>query len=292
MEKVTQMGLDCHKKFSTVTARDATGRIAFRTRLEHADRGRMRAQIRDWPRGVPVVLEGTFGWGWMCDELSACGVEPHLTSGSKTKAWRQARGKAKSNRLDADLLAELWSQQPRWWEVWLAPPEVRQQREWMRHRMGLVQMQTQVKNRMQATPHRHGILAPLQRPVRQGRPRVPRRVGGRERRHVARERPPRLARQSATAGTVAPAAGAIDARSAAAGAGQSGGANLGQTAGDRRPAPVPPRRGSGELQPLGAALPGQRGGRPRRGAAEPARGPHGPADAQVGVHPGGAQRHP
>lgn len=160
MEKVTQMGLDCHKKFSTVTARDATGRIAFRTRLEHADRGRMRAQIRDWPRGVPVVLEGTFGWGWMCDELSACGVEPHLTSGSKTKAWRQARGKAKSNRLDADLLAELWSQQPRWWEVWLAPPEVRQQREWMRHRMGLVQMQTQVKNRMQATPHRHGILHP------------------------------------------------------------------------------------------------------------------------------------
>ena len=160
MEKVTQMGLDCHKKFSTVTARDAAGRVAFRTRLEHGDRPRMRAQIQDWPRGVPVVLEGTFGWGWMCDELSACGVEPHRTSGSKTKAWRIARGKAKSNRLDADLLAELWSQQPRWWEVWLAPPEVRQQREWMRHRMGLVQMQTQVKNRMQATLHRYGILHP------------------------------------------------------------------------------------------------------------------------------------
>ena len=160
MEKVTQMGLDCHKRFSTVTARDAVGRVAFRTRLEHADRARMRAQIGTWPRGVPVVLEGTFGWSWMCDELSACGVEPHLTSGSKTKAWRLARGKAKSNRLDADLLSELWSQQPRWWEVWLAPPAVRQQRELMRHRMGLVQMQTQVKNRVQATLHRHGILHP------------------------------------------------------------------------------------------------------------------------------------
>ena len=160
MPKVTQMGLDCHKKFSTVTARDAEGRVVFRTRLEHADRARMRAQIRAWPRGVPVVLEGTFGWGWLCDELTACGVEPHLTSGSKTKAWRIARGKAKSNRLDADLLSELWSQQPRWWEVWLAPPAVREQREWMRHRMGLVQMQTQVKNRIQATLHRHGILHP------------------------------------------------------------------------------------------------------------------------------------
>ena len=43
MPKVTQMGLDCHKKFSTVTARDAEGRVVFRTRLEHADRARMRA---------------------------------------------------------------------------------------------------------------------------------------------------------------------------------------------------------------------------------------------------------
>jgi transposase len=107
-----------------------------------------------------VVLEGTFGWGWICDELAAGGVAPHLTSGSKTKAWRIARGKTKSNRLDADLLSELWSQQPRWWEVWLAPPEVRQQREWLRHRMSLVQTQTQTKNRVQATLHRHGILHP------------------------------------------------------------------------------------------------------------------------------------
>ena len=30
-----------------------------------------------------------------------------MTSGSKTKAWRIARGKTKSNRLDADLLREI-----------------------------------------------------------------------------------------------------------------------------------------------------------------------------------------
>jgi transposase len=105
-----------------------------------------------------VVLEGTFGWGWLSDELSAAGLEPHLASSKKVAAWRDARGLAKSNRTDADLLSELWSQQPRWWEVWLAPPEVRSQREWLRYRMTLVRLQTGLKNRIHAVLHRHGMV--------------------------------------------------------------------------------------------------------------------------------------
>ena len=122
---VTQIGLDSHRKFSKVTGRDAEGRVVWRQRLEHADRAALRVRLRQWPEGVPVVLEGTFGWGWLSDELSAAGLDPHLASSSKVAAWRKARGMAKSNRTDADLLSELWMQQPRWWEVWLAPPEVR-----------------------------------------------------------------------------------------------------------------------------------------------------------------------
>jgi transposase len=105
-----------------------------------------------------VVLEGTFGWGWLSDELSAAGLEPHLASSKKVAAWRDARGLAKSNRTDADLLSELWTQQPRWWEVWLAPLEVRSQREWLRYRMTLVRLQTGLKNRIHAILHRHGIM--------------------------------------------------------------------------------------------------------------------------------------
>jgi transposase len=95
--------------------------------------------------------------GWMTDELSAAGQEPHLSSSRKVAGWRQARGLAKSNKIDADLLSELWSEKQRWWEVWLAPPEVRDQREWLRYRMTLVRMQTGIKNRIHATLHRHGI---------------------------------------------------------------------------------------------------------------------------------------
>ncbi len=159
-ERVSHMGMDIHKHFSRVTACDSSGKVVFRQRLEHADREALRAEFRRWPAATPVILEGTFGWGWMTDELLECGLAPHLTSGSKTKGWRQSQGKAKNNRLDADLLCELWLEPKRWWEVWLAPPPVRQQREWLRYRMGLVQTQSALKNRVQAVLHRHGILHP------------------------------------------------------------------------------------------------------------------------------------
>jgi len=157
-DRVAKVGLDSHRTFSSVTARDAAGKVVWRKRLEHADRGPLREELRTWPEGTPVVLEGTFGWGWWSDELSAAGLEPHLASSRKVAAWRDARGLAKSNRTDADLLSELWSQQPRWWEVWLAPPEVRSQREWLRYRMTLVRLQTGLKNRIHAILHRHGIV--------------------------------------------------------------------------------------------------------------------------------------
>jgi len=157
---VSQMGLDCHRNFSRATARDGAGKVVWRQRLEHADRTRLREQLRQWPK-VPVVLEGTFGWSWMSDELGDAGLDPHLSSSRKVAAWREARGMAKTNKRDADLLSELWSEKQNWWEVWLAPREVRDQRELLRYRTTLVRMQTSVKNRVHATLHRHGVLHPF-----------------------------------------------------------------------------------------------------------------------------------
>jgi len=165
--KVTQIGLDVHRKFSIAAARDASHKIVWRERLEHVDRNELRKRLSRWPAGTPVVLEGTFGWGWMSDEVKDAGLDPHLSSSRKVAAWREARGLAKSNKIDADLLSELWDQKPemrggelkRWWEVWLAPQEVRDQRELLRHRMSLVKVQTETKNRIHALLHRHGILS-------------------------------------------------------------------------------------------------------------------------------------
>ncbi len=156
--KVSQIGLDVHRRFSIAAARDEAHKIVWRERLEYVDRDQLRTDLGRWPQQTPVILEGTFGWGWMSDELSAAGLDPHLASSRKVAGWRDTRGLAKSNKVDADLLSELWDQKPRWWEVWPAPREVRDQRELLRHRMSLVRMQTGVKNRIHALLHRHGIV--------------------------------------------------------------------------------------------------------------------------------------
>ena len=159
VENVSQIGLDAHRRFSMVTARDTEGRILWRERLRHEDRPRLREALTAWPKGVPVVMEATFGWGWLSDELAAAGLEPHLASSTKVAAWRKALGLAKSDRIDSDLFAELPMRPGQhWWEVWLAPPVVRQQREWLRYRMTLVRLQTGLKNRVHAILHRHGIV--------------------------------------------------------------------------------------------------------------------------------------
>ena len=108
LQKVSHIGCDLHKKFTIPTARDARNRLVWRQRLEHADRPRLRAQLGTWPKGTPVIFEAGFGWGWFADEVQAARLEPHLAGSRKVAAWREARGLAKSNRLDADLISELW----------------------------------------------------------------------------------------------------------------------------------------------------------------------------------------
>ena len=165
--KITQVGLDVHRTFSTASLRNSAGQVLSQQRLDHLDRATLRAKISSWPARTPVVLEGTFGWGWMSDELLLLNMDPHLASSGKTVAWRKSRGMAKSNRLDANFLSELWNERPtmkhgkvyRWWEVWLAPQEVRDARELLRHRIGLVETQTKTKNRIHALLHRHGIIS-------------------------------------------------------------------------------------------------------------------------------------
>ena len=158
IRSLASVGWDSHRVFSSVSLRNGPGKVFERRRIEHDDRPALRKVLASWPVGTPVVLEGTFGWGWISDELAAAGHRPHLASSRKLAAWREARGLAKSNRLDADLLSELMSEKSRWWEVWLPPVEVREQRELLRYRMSLVHTQTAFKNRMHAILHRHGVL--------------------------------------------------------------------------------------------------------------------------------------
>ena len=156
--KVAAMGLDVHYKFSTVTMRDEQGRVVARERLEHADRQALRERLATWPKGAVVVVEASFGWSWLSDEMKAAGLDVQLSNCYKVEKMRQARGGCKTNKKDADLLSLLPRESEPWWRIWMAPPEVRDQREWMRYRADLVGVQTSTKSRICAVFHRHGIF--------------------------------------------------------------------------------------------------------------------------------------
>ena len=155
---VASIGVDVHYKFSTVAFAAGPKKILRRERLEHSDREALRARLAQWPKDAAIFLEASFGWGWLTDEMKALGLDPRLANCFKLAAMRKARGVAKTNDKDAEILSELRGEQSNWWEVWLAPPDVRDQRERMRFRADLVALQTQCKNRIHAVFHRHGIF--------------------------------------------------------------------------------------------------------------------------------------
>ncbi|HUX31864.1 MAG TPA: IS110 family transposase [Thiobacillus sp.] len=156
--RVRASGVDVHYKFSTVTMRDQEGCVVRRERLDHRDRAALRAKLSRWPREAPVVMEASFGWGWLADLMQEMGLRPELSNCFKLEQMRKARGWGKTNKKDADLLSLLPYEADRWWKVWMAPREVRDRRELMRYRSSLVGVQTQTKNRICALFHRHGIL--------------------------------------------------------------------------------------------------------------------------------------
>jgi transposase len=151
-------GMDVHYKFSNVTFRDASAKVVSRQRLDHRDRKRLQERLSCWPRGIPVVMEASFGWGWLSDLFEQAGQDVHLSNCYKVEQMRKARGLVKTNKKDADLVSLLPFEQSDWWKVWRATPDVRNRREQMRFRGDLVGLQTAVKSRIHAIFHRHGIF--------------------------------------------------------------------------------------------------------------------------------------
>ncbi|MCK4624832.1 MAG: transposase [Phycisphaerae bacterium] len=151
-------GMDVHYKFTSVTFRDMNGLVVAREKLDHRDREKLKRRLSQWPPGLPVVMEASFGWAWLSNLMIEAGLKPLLSNCFKVEKMRKARGWAKTNKKDADLLSLLPFEATDWWRVWLAPPDVRDCREQMRYRGGLVELQTGTKCRIHAVFHRHGIF--------------------------------------------------------------------------------------------------------------------------------------
>jgi transposase len=115
-------------------------------------------ECRKAGRGAPVAIEATYGWYWAVDALLAAKFEVHLAHPYGMRAMRKAK-RVKTDQRDADELANLLrlGSLP---EAYIAPPELRELRELVRHRRQLVKLSTSMKAGVRALLAKHNIRLP------------------------------------------------------------------------------------------------------------------------------------
>jgi transposase len=150
------VGIDVHRKRSQVAVIDASGEVLANRNVPNGVEP-ILGVIGGLPPGTPAAFEAAFGTGWLVELLEDYGFAPHLVHSLRCKAIASAR--LKNDKVDAAILAQLLRADllP---EAWIAPPEVRQLRALLRHRVALVRLRTLLRNRIHAIVADYGYDRP------------------------------------------------------------------------------------------------------------------------------------
>jgi len=147
------VGIDLHRRRSQIAILDERGELTLQKRIPT---GRETfAELLGDSDGTHVALEATYGWEWLAELLEDIGFDVHLAHPLRTRAIAAAR--VKTDAVDARTLAHLLRSGllP---EAYIAPPQLRDLRDLLRHRATLVHLRTSIKNRVHALLARQGIL--------------------------------------------------------------------------------------------------------------------------------------
>jgi transposase len=146
------VGIDVHRKRSQVAVINGDGEVLANRNVPNGVKP-ILSVIGGLPAGTPAAFEAAFGWGWLLELLEDYGFSPHMVHPLQCKAIASAR--LKNDKVDAATLAQLLRADllP---EAWIAPPEVRQLRALLRHRIQLVRLRTLLRNRIHAIIADHG----------------------------------------------------------------------------------------------------------------------------------------
>jgi transposase len=150
------VGIDVHRKRSQVAVVTEDGQVQVNRNVVNGVEPILKV-IGDLPAGTQVAFEAAYGWGWLVEVLEDYGFAPHLVHPLRCKAIASAR--LKNDKVDAAILGQLLRADllP---EAWIAPKEVRQLRALLRHRVALVRLGTQLRNRIHAVAADHGYDRP------------------------------------------------------------------------------------------------------------------------------------
>lgn len=153
MKRMQYVGVDIHKKKCLACIMDDHGSIV-EERIFYNDSNGINefvASLKD----CKAVMESTANlWIPLYEALESNGIIAVLANPNKTKAIAEA--KIKSDKLDARTLAHLL-RADMVASSHVPDKDVRELRALVRHRVSLVKMRTEVKNKIHALLDRHGI---------------------------------------------------------------------------------------------------------------------------------------
>jgi transposase len=147
------VGIDLHRRRSVIVRMTETGERLGNARIDN-DPMALAAEIAEAGEHPQVVLEATYGWYWAVDVLQDAGAEVHLAHplGVKGFAYRRVKNDVRDAADLADLL-----RMGRLPEGWIAPPEVRELRELVRHRAKLIVWRSALKASVHAVLAKQGL---------------------------------------------------------------------------------------------------------------------------------------
>ena len=140
------VGIDLHRRRSVIVRMSQAGETLEALRIVNSPR--MLAEVMARAGEAPqVVLEATYGWYWAADTLEELGAHVHLAHPLGVAMFGLRR--VKNDFRDASDLADLL-RMGRLPEAWIAPREVRELRELVRHRAKLVALRSNLKCQVQS----------------------------------------------------------------------------------------------------------------------------------------------
>lgn len=151
------VGVDLHLHRSVIVRIDERGQQLDCVQIDNDPKALVR-EVRKAGRGAHVAIEAAYGWYWAVDALQAAGFQVHLAHPYGIMAMRK-RKRVKTDARDAYELASLLrlGSLP---EGYIAPAELGELCELVRHRRQPTKTATSVKAGIRALLAKHGIRLP------------------------------------------------------------------------------------------------------------------------------------
>ena len=151
------VGIDLHRRRSVIVQRSAEGETLAVTQVTNDDVLAFAKAVTDAGEHPEVVIEACYGWYWAVDLLEELGCRVHLAHPLGNN-WGNRR--VKNDLRDAEDLVDLL-RLGRLAEAWIAPPEVRELRELVRHRAKCVCLRTNLKLQVYSVLAKEGVNVPM-----------------------------------------------------------------------------------------------------------------------------------